>query len=84
MNTEQRAAAPANMMNSRRTRTPDLRGCQSIRCRTPALKQLLQRKLPRRAMSAAGHALTWTTAATNHARTIPARKLTIDQRAALS
>src|SRR5215470_6269612 len=42
-------------MNFRRlTRPPDLRGCQSIRCRTPALKHLPQRKLLRRAMSAVG------------------------------
>src|SRR5215471_5285775 len=41
-------------MNSRRlTRSPDLRGCQSIRCRTLALKQLLHRNAPRYAMSAA-------------------------------
>jgi hypothetical protein len=31
-----------------------LRGCQSIRCRTPALKQLLHCTTPRRAMSAVG------------------------------
>jgi hypothetical protein len=32
----------------------DLRGCQSIRCRTPTLKQLLHRNVPRRAMSGWG------------------------------
>src|SRR5215470_12811241 len=42
-------------MNSRRlTRPPDLRRCQSIRSHMPALKQLLHREVPGRAMSAVG------------------------------
>src|SRR5215467_6900754 len=41
------AVPPRSVMNSRRlTRSPNQRGCQSIRCRTPALKQLLHREVP--------------------------------------
>ena len=41
------AAAPLrSVMNSRRScDAPDLRGCQTIRWRTPVLKQLMQRKV---------------------------------------
>jgi hypothetical protein len=54
-----RAAEEADEHSPSHASPPKLRGCQSIRWRTLALKQLLHRKVPRRARSVADHFSPW-------------------------